>query len=206
MLEIPPNTSKILEKITLNDDKKKVKKSITMRLFKHLAIGGALSFFVGFSVSLLLNQMHQTLDIILISMPIFICIGLITAKLAIDCFNKENKITDMAFKVIDKSINDIGNEFDTFTSRYLIDFTLLETAIFDQEQVIIKDAQGTTPYHEIRSSILKKYHPSRNPIIPYRTQEYSQYMHLLEHAFKRSKFSNAPLRETLKVHFKKKDR
>lgn len=206
MLHIPPNTSNILEKILNGCTKASVKDSISKRFFQRLALGCIITFVLGFITSILLGPSFSVQDKVFITIPIFLIVGLITAKLSIDSFNKENKVSKMAFDVIDKTVNDLGNEFDTFTSRYLIDFICLETKVFDNELVTIKDSNNTKPYSEIRSNILKKYRPMRTPIIPYRTQEYSDYMSLLQHIFRDSKFSYLPYREALNPHFSKKDR
>lgn len=206
MFKIPPKTSNILKKILNGDTKAVVQKSISMRFFMRLAFGFLVIFSLGFIVSFLLESTVSTIDKALISTPISLIVGLVTGKLSYDCFQKEISISNMAFKTIDNTINNLGNEFDTFTSKYLIDFICLETKIFDNELVVIKDSNTTQPYSEIRSNILKKYRPYKDPIIPYRTKEYSDYMTLLEHIFRESKYSNAPFREALNTHFNKKDR
>jgi hypothetical protein len=206
MLQIPPNASNILEKILNGCTKSDVKTSIFKRFLKRLALGCIITFVLGFITSILLGPSFSAQDKVFITIPIFLIVGLITAKLSIDSFNKENKVSKMAFDVIDKTVNDLGNEFDTFTSKYLIDFISLETQVFDNELVTIKDSNNTQPYSEIRSNILKKYRPMRRPAIPYRTQEYSDYMSLLQHIFRDSKFSHTPYREVLNTHFNKKDR
>lgn len=206
MFKIPPSTSDILKKILNGDTKTVVQSSISKRFFLRLALGCLVSFSLSFIVSYFLAPTISVQDKVILSMPISLFVGLITAKLSIDSFKKENSISIMAFNTIDKTINELGNEVDTFTSKYLIDFICLETKVFDNELVTIKDLNHTQPYSEIRANILKKYRPCKNPIIPYRTKEYSDYMNLLQHIFRESKFSNAPFREALNAHFNKKDR
>lgn len=206
MFRITPNTSDILKMVLHGETKANVKKSISKRFFQRLALGCITTFSLGFITSYLLGPSLTAQDKIFITIPIFLFVGLVTAKLSIDCFSKENEISSMAFDVIDKTISDIGNEFDTLTSRYLIEFISLESKIFDNELVTIKDSNSSQFYSEIRTTILKKYRPNRSPIIPYRSKEYSDYLNLLHHIFRDSKLTNTPFRQVLSAHFNNKDR
>ncbi|AMW80489.1 hypothetical protein AMD27_16355 (plasmid) [Acinetobacter sp. TGL-Y2] len=90
---------------------------------------------------------------------------------------------DFTVKYFDKSINDVANAFDTFTSGYLIDFLCLETDLYDSQTVEIKD-HNSINYGELRKSVLKVYNKNKSPKIPFRTKEYKNYMNLLIHVLK----------------------
>ena len=86
-------------------------------------------------------------------------------------------------KYFNKTLNEIANASDTFTSGYLIDYLCLETALYDSQSVETKD-QNSINYGELRSLVLKAYNKNKSPKIPFHSNEYENYMNLLIHVLK----------------------
>ena len=94
----------------------------------------------------------------------------------------------------DLKLIDVSDDPNSKMSGYMIDYLCIETPIFDTHTVYIKNKKPTN-YGVLRRQILKKYNKNKSPSIPFGSEEYSNYMHILTHTLNDSPDSLLTFRE-----------
>jgi hypothetical protein len=184
MYKIVPTTQLILQIVNDELSTQQAKKLILLSIIKQVLLAYLLAVVVGASLYLALSTPENQ--------PAFIAgyFFLLPFMILGTIFYMKKKYSlsiglyEFTTKYFDKNINEIANDFDTFTSSYLIDYLCLETTLYDSQTVNIKDHDSIN-YGELRRSVLKVYNKNKSPKIPFRTAEYRNYMNLLIHVLEK---------------------
>ena len=107
------------------------------------------------------------------------------------------KLYKYSVENFDLSINEIGDDSDTTMSGYMIDYLCIESSIFDAQTIEIKN-QRPINYGVVRSQILERWNKNKSPNVPFQSEGYSNYMHILHHLFTNNQVSQNTFRELYK--------
>lgn len=185
MYKIVPTTQLIFRLVNDKATKEQSKKLILLSIFKQVLLAYLVAVIFGAILYLVFSTPETQLAFIAgysFLLP-FMIIG--TIFYIVKKYTLSIGLYDFTVEYFDKSINEIANAFDTFTSGYLIDYLCLETALYDSQTVNIKD-HNSKNYGELRSHVLQAYNKNKSPKIPFRSKEYENYMNLLIHVLKDS--------------------
>lgn len=193
MFKIPPKKQLIFRLVNQNATASESKLFIIQSLLKDIFFLLFISMILGFALYLSFQTPY--------SQPILVAYSFILSFLIIGSviyfikgYTLSMKLYEFSVANFDKSISAIADDFDTFTSGYMIEYLCIETPIFDHESVNVENFDRPVMYQDLRKNVLGVYNPYKSPNIPFRGKEREDYMRLLKHAFKCS-LSQSTFRE-----------
>lgn len=183
MYKVSPKTQLIFHLLNEKGPDKRIKSLILLSILKE----GFLVWVITIMIGIIFHFSFSTPE----TQPVFILgysfiltfMIIATIFYIIKKYTLSIKLYDFSSRFFDKSINEIANASDTFTSGYMVDYLCIETNLYDVQTVEIKDNYPIS-YGELRNQVLKVYRKSKSPKIPYQTEEYKNYMYLLQHALR----------------------
>lgn len=186
MYKIVPTTQLIFQIVNDKLSKRQAKKMILLSIIKRVLLAYLVAVFFGAILYLTLGT-TETQPAFLAGYTFLLTFMIIgTIFYIVKKYILSVSLYDFTSDFFDKSIIEIANASDTFTSGYLIDYLCLETELYDSQTVDIID-QDSINYGELRNQVLKAYNKNKSPKIPFRTVEYRNYINLLTHVLKNPK-------------------
>ena len=200
MYKITPTTELIFELVNKNKSDLISKLLILGSILKNVFL-----WFLGYVIALILTMgllrsigdenaqhMYALFCALVFTLMTFASVYYIGKKYALSI-----KLYKYSVEHFDRNFNEIGDDSDTTMSGYMIDYLCIESSIFDAQTIEIKN-QRPINYGKVRSQILQCWNKNKSPNVPFHSEGYSNYMHILRHLLHNNPVSLNTFRELYK--------
>lgn len=198
MYKITPTTELVFELINNNKPYPVSKLLILLSVLKNIFLAHLIAIIVVSAVLYhLIDTQESKVALLIVSGSLFSIMIIGSIFYTIKKYSLSIKLYKYSVENFDLSINEIGDDSDTTMSGYMIDYLCIESSIFDAQTIDIKN-QRPINYGVVRSQILERWNKNKSPNVPFQSEGYSNYMHILRHLFTNNPVSQNTFRELYK--------